>query len=96
MAGNVGEWVNDWYAYDYYDSFATAPAIDPVGPSDASNLVSSSFSAVRKGYRGGGFNEEPQYQRVGFRAYQRPKHTTINNGYRDSNVGFRLVRTIAP
>ena len=29
MAGNVSEWVNDWYDQFYYD---TAPIINPVGP----------------------------------------------------------------
>ena len=31
MAGNVYEWVSDWYASDYYD---TSPYANPLGPVD--------------------------------------------------------------
>lgn len=36
MAGNVYEWVNDWYDKNYY---AISPEIDPPGPKDGSSHV---------------------------------------------------------
>ena len=36
MAGNVYEWVHDWYQYDYYQS---APATNPPGPVTGSHKV---------------------------------------------------------
>jgi len=40
MAGNVEEWVEDWYAGDYY---AASPAENPLGP------TSGIFRVVRGG-----------------------------------------------
>ena len=44
MAGNVKEWVNDWYGSNYY---AVSSPIDPGGPSSGSE----------KGVRGGGWDD---------------------------------------
>ena len=41
MAGNVAEWVNDFYRFDYY---ASSEAVNPTGP-----LTSSSFNRVVRG-----------------------------------------------
>jgi formylglycine-generating enzyme required for sulfatase activity len=45
MAGNVWEWVEDRYAADYY---ASAPTMDPRGPSEGDERVQ----------RGGGWTSE--------------------------------------
>ena len=36
MAGNVGEWVNDWYDANYYTSIPE-PVINPQGPGPGPN-----------------------------------------------------------
>lgn len=75
MAGNVMEWVQDWYARDYY---ASSPRKNPKGPAEGAYKV----------LRGGTFFEEPfdlrayareaawpsfqAHRMVGFRAAREP------------------------
>jgi formylglycine-generating enzyme required for sulfatase activity len=47
MAGNVSEWVADWYAQDYY---ASSPGSYPLGPGSGSPRV----------FRGGGWRDPPR------------------------------------
>ena len=55
MLGNVGEWCEDWYGYDYYKS---SPRDDPKGPTTGNNRVvrggsyAEDINGVRSAYRG--------------------------------------------
>jgi len=51
MAGNVWEWVADWYGPAYYN---TSPATNPTGPA----------TAVQKIVRGGCCHKGPEIMRV--------------------------------
>jgi len=54
MAGNVMEWVKDWYSDNY---FATTPAIDPRGPTTGKGRV----------IKGGSWQNSPRLLRVSWR-----------------------------
>jgi formylglycine-generating enzyme required for sulfatase activity len=54
MAGNVAEWVNDWYAADYY---SISPSINPTGPASGTSKV----------VRGGSYNSYKLFYRVAVR-----------------------------
>lgn len=69
MLGNVSEWVQDWYAPDYY---AQSPVTNPTGPDSGSYRV----------YRGGCWFDEEKYCRPALRRFDFPVSRFYNVGFR--------------
>jgi formylglycine-generating enzyme required for sulfatase activity len=69
MAGNVAEWVADYYSPNYY---ATAPNQNPKGPNEGQMRV----------IRGGGFNVGEKGVMCSARQHDDPRYWTITLGFR--------------
>jgi sulfatase modifying factor 1 len=69
VAGNVVEWVWDWYGSDYY---SVSPPDNPQGPEDGR------FKVIR----GGGWHSGPSCNRVYYRNALPPNWLDINVGFR--------------
>jgi len=69
LAGNVYEWVHDWYDAGYY---ALGEVNNPLGPDAGSDRVK----------RGGYFGSSSTYLRAADRAYDAPADNTSSTGFR--------------
>jgi formylglycine-generating enzyme required for sulfatase activity len=74
MAGNVRNWIADYYAFDYY---TTSPERNPAGPEATLDRV----------LRGGGFPNDAVEQRSSFRLGGFPSFTDAAVGFRCARDG---------
>jgi formylglycine-generating enzyme required for sulfatase activity len=69
MAGNVSEWINDWYDSGYY---GRSPEENPSGPDTGETKV----------LRGGGWTFIEEFMRSAHRQHSQPEHRSDRVGFR--------------
>ena len=69
MAGNVWQWVADWYDSNYYSN---SPSSNPLGPDTGQDRV----------LRGGSFNNGGDYDRSAFQFWSDPTVISLTYGFR--------------
>lgn len=72
LAGNLYEWVMDWYDEAFYTNFVKNPTINPRGPSEG----------TAKAQRGGSYINNPYRLRSSFRTKGDPTEQDPNVGFR--------------
>jgi iron(II)-dependent oxidoreductase len=82
MAGNVSEWVADWFDPEYYRRGETH---NPTGPSQGTDKV----------FRGGSWNEDPEVARSAGRNAGAPDHRSYLIGFRCAKTGANSEQQVA-
>jgi formylglycine-generating enzyme required for sulfatase activity len=90
VAGNVWEWVSDWYRPDYYAQLAAAGAVaqNPRGPADS--FDPDEPGVKKRVHRGGSFLCTDQY----CSRYMVGTRGKGDVGTGTNHLGFRLVKTL--
>ncbi len=86
MAGNVEEWVQDWYQADYYTQQASNPSPNPQGP----------ISGTEKVLRGGSWDTIPFFLRSVHRRSLPPGQPTTSTGFRCATESNLVGADTAP
>ncbi len=82
MTGNVVEWCNDWYKYEYYND---SPSRNPTGPDTGTDIIE----------RGGGWPSTTMHSTTTYRYYRKRDYTSNGHGFRIVRSLFTIEGTIA-
>lgn len=86
MAGNVSEWVEDWYQADYYQQHVNNPIPNPNGP----------ISGTERVHRGGSWDTIPLFLRAVHRMSHAPGAPTAAIGFRCAADASSAPQASAP